>query len=71
MAWGEDELEATDDMEEPVPCPRCGYWVELQDCRTCAGCRDLCCGNCLHGGRCSRCIKEATGKMPKKKGLTR
>lgn len=26
---------APDHMEEPVPCPWCGEWVELQD--TCQG----------------------------------
>lgn len=35
-----------DEMEMPVPCDKCGEWVELTDCRTSELTKKLLCRDC-------------------------
>lgn len=50
----------TEDMEEPVPCPHCREWVELQETRECLECHDLLCMDCKEpfAKMCKRCEEE-------------
>lgn len=54
----EDPRDLTEDMEEPVHCPGCGMWVELQWTRPCRICRELLCRDCLTEGICANCEPE-------------
>lgn len=50
-----------DDMQEPVECPGCGKWGELQAMRGCRTCREFYCPECIawKPGEplCGPCIK--------------
>jgi hypothetical protein len=53
-----DEREAPEEMEEPMPCPDCGEWVELQSTRACPLCYEIFCPRCLEEGLCVNCREE-------------
>lgn len=50
-----------EEMEEPVPCPDCGDWHELQDARTCRRCNRLVCPECINAGTCYMCRENSEG----------
>ena len=49
-----------DDLEEPVPCPCCQEWVELQETYPCRNCQALVCPSCLVNGECEYCRDALT-----------
>jgi hypothetical protein len=52
------DLDAMQDMEEPVPCECCGEWVELQSTRSCQECGLCVCRDCYQQGLCVDCRRE-------------
>lgn len=50
------------EMEEPVPCPGCSHWVELQTTRPCSECKELFCSLCLRHGLCAGCRPADTAR---------